>query len=53
MLRSKRTLAARLLAGAGTILGIVGFTMSPTSDPFGLWAFQWLASGSLLLWLGV
>jgi len=52
-LGSKRTLAARLIAGAGSLCGILGFTMSPTADPTGLAAFHWFASGTLLLVLAV
>ena len=52
-LGNKRTLAARLLAGAGGISGILGSTTSPTADPAGLTAFQWIASGILLLVLAV
>jgi len=52
-LGSKRTLAARLIAGAGSLCGILGVTMSPTTDPTGLAAFQWLVSGILLLVLAV
>lgn len=52
-LGSKRTLIARLLAGAGGICGIVGFTTSPTADPAGLAAFHRFASGTLLLVLAV
>ncbi|HXX76095.1 MAG TPA: hypothetical protein VEI50_13275 [Nitrospiraceae bacterium] len=52
-LGNKRTLAARLLAGAGGVSGILGFTTSPTADPTGLAPFQWFASGTLLLVLAV
>jgi len=52
-LGSKRTLAARLMAGAGSLCGILGFTMPPTADPAGLAAFQWFVSGTLLLVLAV
>ena len=52
-LGSKRTLSARLLAGAGALCGILGFTISPSADPAGLAAFHWFASGTLLLVLAV
>ena len=53
MLGSKRTLSARFLAGAGALCGIFGFSISPTTDPAGLAAFHWFASGTLLLVLAV
>lgn len=49
----KRTFVARLLAGAGSLCGILGFTTSPTGDPAGLAAFQWFAGGTLLLVLAI
>jgi len=53
MLGIKRTLVARLIAGAGSLCGILGFTTSPIGDPSGLAAFHWFASGTLLLVLAV
>jgi hypothetical protein len=50
---SKRPLAARLMAGAGSLWGIRGFTMSPPAAPAGLAAFPWLVSGTLLRVLAV
>lgn len=53
MLGNKRTLSARLLAGAGALCGIFGFSISPTTDPTGFAAFHWFASGTFLLVLAV
>jgi len=52
-LGSKRTLVARLIAGAGALCGILGFTISPTADPTDLAPLHWFASGTLLLVLAV
>jgi hypothetical protein len=46
---AKRTLVARLMAGAGCICGVLGFTMLPTSQTVGQAEFNWLEGGALLI----
>ncbi len=51
---AKRTLIARLMAGAGGISGVLGFTMPPTSHQTAeLVDFDWFAGGTLLLVLAI
>ncbi len=45
----KRTLIARLMAGAGCICGILGFSMPPTAQMTGPADFDWFAAGSVLI----
>lgn len=46
---AKRTLVARLMAGAGCICGVLGFTMVPTSQMAGQADLNWLEGGMLLI----
>ena len=46
---TKRTLIARLMAGAGCISGILGFTMPPTPQMAGPEDFNWFAAGTVLI----
>jgi len=52
-LGSKHTLVVRLIGAAGALCGILGFTSFPGSTSAGLAAFQWFASGTLLLALAL
>ena len=45
----KRTLVARLMAGAGCVCGILGFTMPPTAQMAGPADFDWFAAGTVLI----
>ncbi|MEX5212972.1 MAG: hypothetical protein NW703_02300 [Nitrospiraceae bacterium] len=45
----KRTLVARVLAGAGCVCGIVGFTMPPTAQMAGPADLDWFAAGTVLI----
>jgi hypothetical protein len=45
----KRTLVARLMAGAGCVCGIVGFTMPPTAQMAGPAEFDWFAAATVLI----
>lgn len=46
---AKRTLIARLMAGAGCICGVLGFTMPPASQMAGPADFNWFAAGTVLI----
>ena len=47
---AKRTLIARLMAGAGCLFGILGSTLSPAAYQIGEHTdFDWFAAGTLLL----
>jgi len=47
---AKRTLVARLMAGAGCISGVLGFTLSPSTYQIAEHTdFDWFAVGALLL----
>jgi hypothetical protein len=46
---AKRTLVARLMAGAGCIYGVLGFTMAPSSQMAGQAQSNWLEGGILLM----
>lgn len=50
---TKRTLVARLMAGAGCICGVLGFTMPPASQTAGSADFNWLAGGTVLILFAV
>lgn len=45
----KRTLVARLMAGAGCVCGIIGFLMPPTAQMAGPADFDWFAAGTVLI----
>ena len=45
----KRTLVARLMAGAGCIYGVLGFTMPPTAQMAGPADFDWFAAATVLI----
>lgn len=45
----KRTLVARLMAGAGCTCGVLGFTIPPTSQVAGPADFNWFAAGTVLI----
>ena len=45
----KRTLVARLMAGAGCVCGIIGFLMPPTAQMAGPADFDWFAAGTVLM----
>lgn len=46
---AKRTLVARLMAGAGCICGVLGFTLPPTAQMAGPADFNWFAAGTVLI----
>lgn len=46
---TKRTLVARLMAGAGCICGVLGFTLPPTAQMAGPADFNWFAAGTVLI----
>ena len=46
---AKRTLIARLMAGAGCIYGVFGFMLVPTSQMAGQEQSNWLEGGMLLM----
>ena len=45
----KRTLVARLMAGAGCLCGIMGFSMPPTAQMAGPAEFDWFAAATVLI----
>ena len=49
----KRTLVARLMAGAGCICGVMGFTVPPTVQLAGPADFDWFAAGTVLIMFAV
>ena len=49
----KRTLIARVLAGAGCICGVLGFTLPPTAQMAGPPDFDWFAAGAVLILFAV
>jgi hypothetical protein len=50
---TKRTLVARLMAGAGSICGVLGFTLPPTAQMAGPADFNGFAAGTVLIVFGV